>query len=644
MTNEELKDAAILELKDAISDMEELQTQREYFLRAYEGEPIDIDGTVLQDIKGRSQVNQSDVADTIEWIMPPLMSIFFGGHNITELLPVGPEDEQAAKLMQEKVNYDLTKGMNGFTLFYDWFKDGLMNKLGVAKYWWDESEKSKKEEYEGLSEEEYLLYLDQDDFEITKEEKVVASEAIVDEFNVVITPEVVYYNIEGIRTTETAKPMAEALAPEEFIHDITMKTVDDDTFKAHKKRVHKNELKKYPEYDEDMDVTAFVSNQSSDILREERFKDIGGINFMMEDEDSDFVYIYECYMNDYDDEGNKLPKKVVICGDKVLEVEDNTYGKPPFCTLTAVRKQHRAVGYSLVEQVMQLQKLKTALTRALLDNIYYQNNGVEVVNPYRLNMDDVLDNNHPGAKWRTAYDIDPSRCIAPVPMNPLPPAAYQMLDTVEMWKENRTGVTRYNQGLDSKSLNKTATGISQIMGAAQQRIELIARIFAETGVKDLVQAFVDMNLEYFDADFNVRLNDEWTQINPDMINGKYDISIDVGVGTGSNEIKINQLMQMMNTAAPLAETGVVTPQNLYNHLSSIYELMGFKNTEKFVTDPSKAGGQIPPEIVQAVFGMLAQNGVPVEQLIQEAAANLQQGAAGNQGQGGQPPQQPLPNR
>jgi len=632
----EFETRAVLELQDAIEDMEELQQQREYIMRAYEGEAVDIDGVKLQDIKGRSQINQTDVADTIEWVMPALMSIFYGGHNIVELRPQGPGDEQAAKLMQEKVNYDFTKGMDGFNLFYDWFKDGLMNKLGAVKYWWDESETQKKEEYEELTEEEYAVYANDEDFEITSEEMVVASEAIEDEFGTVIKPEIVYYDIKGTRTTKSAKPMAEAVPPEEFIHNLTMKSIEEAEFVAHKKRVHKNFLNKYDVTVNDAPANA--SDQASDVLRDERFEDIGGIGYLQDDADDDYVYIYECYLYDYDSDGNKSPKKVLIYGDEILEQEDNSYGKPPFCVLTSVRKQHRAVGYSIAEWVMQLQKLNTALTRAILDNIYYQNNGVEVVNPYRLNMDDVLDNNHPGAKWRTAYDIDPSRCIAPVAMNPLPPSAYNMLDTVQMWKENRTGITRYNQGLDSKSLNKTASGINQIMGAAQQRIELIARLYAETGVKDLFQAFVDMNLEYFDAEMNIRLNEEWQEVNPELLDGKYDLSIDVGVGTGSNDIKINQLMQMMDRAPLGAEAGVVTPENLHQMLKSVYELMGFKNTDKYTTAPAKAQGQIPPEIVNAAFGILQEKGIDVNGLIQAASQVVEQGAEGGQGQGGPAPQ------
>jgi hypothetical protein len=209
-----------------------------------------------------------------------------------------------------------------------------------------------------------------------------------------------------------------------------------------------------------------------------------------------------------------------------------------------------------------------------------------------------------------------------------------MLETVEVWKENRTGVTRYNQGLDSKSLNKTATGISQIMSASQQRMELIARLFAETGVRDLFQAFADMNIKFLETESNIRVNDQWLDISPESIDGKFDITIDVGVGTGTNEIKTNQMMQMLNVSVPAAQMGIVTPENVYNMLSEVWQLMGYKNTDKFVTEPQAQG--LPPEIVNQVFQQLAAQGVPIDGLIQQAAESVQAGAAQPQNAGGQP--------
>jgi hypothetical protein len=160
-------------------------------------------------------------------------------------------------------------------------------------------------------------------------------------------------------------------------------------------------------------------------------------------------------------------------------------------------------------------------------------------------------------------------------------------------KENRTGVTKYNQGLDSKSLNRTASGISQIMSAAQQRMELIARIFAEAedGVKAIFQALVDMNLKFFNRNVSVRLNGQWQDINPANIHGKFDIVIDVGGGTGTKEMKVNQLMQMLDKYGNIvtAMPQIISPQNVYNLLESIWENMGFKNAQQYLTSPGPAG-------------------------------------------------------
>lgn len=580
---EKLKNKALDYLKTTISSNTELIESHRDGFDAYMGKPYG------NELEGRSQVVMSDVADTIEWIMPSLMKVFFGGTTVAELTPQGPEDELPAKLMQEKINFDVQKGMNGYLILHDWFKDALLGKYGVTKYWWETDEKRKPEDYEGLNQAEYDTLIQEEDYEVDKVEEIIVQEAIEDEL--VFYPAVVSYNVSGFRVKKISKPMAKVVPPGEFIFDIeTNSTISESEFCAHKRRVHKNYLSKYniSEHEADQQIETF---KAEDLVKDARFEDLGGQNFVIDENDEDFVYIYECYMNDYSKKGDKIPMKVVIYGDMVLEAEENTYGAPPFCGLTTVRIPHRAAGLSMAEMVADLQKLKTALMRAILDNIYYQNNGIDIVNPYRINMDDVIDRNEPGAKWRTLYDVDPNTVFASKNPTPLSQQTFQLLETVEEIKEKRTGVTSYNQGLDSKSLNKTATGISQIMGAAQQRMELIARTFAETGVKDLFQAFVDMNLEYFDSEVNVRINDEWQTINPEALDGEFDLSIDVGVGTGSQEVQVSQLINMINVSSPGMQMGVVTKQNFYNILKSIYEKMGYKNAEKFVTNPSEGEGQ-----------------------------------------------------
>jgi hypothetical protein len=249
---------------------------------------------------------------------------------------------------------------------------------------------------------------------------------------------------------------------------------------------------------------------------------------------------------------------------------------------------HRLVGSSIAELVIDIQKLHTALVRYILDNIYFQNNGVQVVNPLRINMDDLLNNNFPGGKIRTLLDTSPADAIFPVPISPLPSHVMEILEYKDTIKENRTGITKYNQGLDSKSLNRTASGISQIMNAAQQRVELIARIFAESedGVKGMFQALVDMNLNFFNRSINIKLDTGWTTISPLDISGSYDLIIDIGAGTGSKEIKVNQLMMMLDKSIAVAGLApmIIMPNNIHAIMTAIWENLGYKNTQQFVTE------------------------------------------------------------
>ena len=634
---DELKEAALDILQNHLNDMGDLQDFREYADRAYMMEPVDVDGNTLEEIEGRSKVKTSDVSDTVEWIMPIMMKIFYGGSKVVEIAPMGEDDEEKAKLMEEKINHDFMKSNNGFVILHDWMKDCMLSKMATLKYWWHDEVEKEKKTLEGLTDVELQALEESDKFEIKSKEEVV--QIISDGLD---SLEITLYNVVGYKLNRVTYPTAEVLPPEEFIFDVSEREMTSKSFACHKKLVHKNHIMSvYGVKETDLASETQAFDVYEDMLLQQRFKDLGGKDWITDGKKPDHYYIYECYMADYDKDGDPVPMKVTIFGNQVIDVEENTYGKPPFCTLSAIRKPYRMVGLSLAELVMEIQKLHAALLRAGLDNVYYQNNGVDVVNPYRINMDDVIDHNHPGAKWRTLYDVDPSSVIKSVPTSPLPSQYGKMLEYVETMKENRTGVTKYNQGLDSKSLNKTATGISQIMSASQQRMELIARIFAETGVRDLFQAFVDMNIMFLDAETNLKINEKWQTIKPDDIDGKYDIVIDVGVGSGSNEIKVNQIMQMMNVSAPLGETGVVTPDNLYNMVAELWTLMGYKNTSKFVSDPKE--NSLPPEIVKGVLDILASQGADVNGLIQAAAQNIQAGAGQPQAGGQTPPGAP-PNR
>jgi len=179
-----------------------------------------------------------------------------------------------------------------------------------------------------------------------------------------------------------------------------------------------------------------------------------------------------------------------------------------------------------------------------------------------------------------------------------------MLEYMVGVKENRTGVTRYNQGTDADSLNKTARGIAMIQSAAQQKIDLIARIFAETGVKDLFRGIAYFLSKYSHRAMTLRLRNKWVDIDPREWKTQFDMTVNVGLGTGNKDAQLVHLAKMNEVQIELMKTGrgyMVTDQNVYNLAKKMAENMGFKHPDIFITDPAEVQKPQPapdPEMIK----------------------------------------------
>ncbi len=115
---------------------------------------------------GRSRAVSTDVADTIEGLMPSLMEIFSGGDEVIRFEPVGPEDEQAAQQETDYVNHVFNQQNPGFMVLYSMIKDALLHKVGVVKVWWDEQEIEEKRTYYNLDDQQLMMLLQDQDIEI----------------------------------------------------------------------------------------------------------------------------------------------------------------------------------------------------------------------------------------------------------------------------------------------------------------------------------------------------------------------------------------------------------------------------------------------------------------------------------------------
>ena len=586
-----------------------LSESRKKSLEYYLGDKL---GT---EIDGRSQVVSTDVSDTIESILPNLLRIFTASDKVVKCEPVTAEDVPMADQATAYLNHVFYKENNGFQLLYNFFKDALIEKNGFLKIYWDESESVEFETYQNLSlEDKEALEDTRDEIEFIEEEEV-EDEFSKGEFEKAIEqyesqgleipemqiPDFILYNCKIKRTKKTGKIKVESVPPEEFLIDRNAKTIEDADFVSHKVLISRSDLIAMG-YDED-EVNNLPAS-SDDIYNTENTVRQGDIDEYLTDNyaqgQNTKVSIYESYVKyDYDEDGIAELRKIVSAGDDgSMVLENMPCDNIPFVTVTPIPMPHRFYGRSVSELVEDIQLMKSTVMRQLLDNMYLTNNNRVAVMDGMVNMDDLL-TTRPGGVVRTKQP--PNQVMQPLQSQPISQQAFPMLSYLDTVREARTGITKSAQGLDADTLNsKTATGVNTLMTQTQMRSELIARIFAETGVKDLFRKIFELMVKYQDKEKVVMLNNQYIPVKPTEWKDRFNISIVVGLGTGSKEqqtVMLNSILERQIQAFQLQggkEMPMVSLKNIYNTLTKVIENAGLKNVENYFVDPDIGKQMMPP--------------------------------------------------
>lgn len=557
-----------------------------------------------------SSLVSTDVADTIEWALPSLMKVFTGSDEVITVAGVTEEDDQNAEVMQDLLVYQLQRQNKFFPLLYNWMKDALITGLGIIKCYWERTEGWTPETAKLNA--DALKLLTQTGVEITN----VEGPDLMGDFTV--TWNSPYY----IKNS----PKLENILVSEFLYSPDAKNLEDANFVAHRKKVTMSHLRQkekegiYANVDmvhPDNGPTTWVMDQVEDAIGDHYTP----LHTNQQDKAREEVTIYECYTKiDFNNDGILEDMIITIAGDVILRAEPNYMGRHPFFAISPTKDPHRIwVKRSYAELIGELQDMKVALTRQIVQNIALTNDPKMILAEDSINISDYIEGRKVIRKKPGANMGDVAMSM---PVNQLSPQTFQFLEWLEGQKENRTGITRYNQGLDANSLNKTATGISAILGQSAQRLELVARMFAETGISELFRFMVSLNQKFVDQDTVVRLTNKQLRISPDDLNGNFDLVVNAGISISTKESTIMTLQTMLTALMQTQAAGVpiVTPQNIYNLFKKWIESAGFKNYNDYVTDPAvvqqraimdmqlkqQVLSQLPPQALQAymTFGVL----------------------------------------
>jgi len=563
---------------------------------------------------GESQVVSSDVFDAVEGMLPHLLKTFTASDDAVEFEPEGLEDEEAAKQRTDACNYVFYRQNNGFVLMYEWFKDALIQKNGIVKYWWDESEEVTEDEYEGLTEGEYMKLVNDESVEVLAHTAYDDPDALEQKKDVAqrlsqqgAPPEMLaqleaapfpqLHDLEIKTTKDTSKICIEAIPPEEFGISSKHKciSIQQTPFCYHKTKMTISALRAMGCPEKILEELGSPDDDIGrpEVLARDRFTDDNSNSDTIDDSTKE-VDVTDCFIRiDYDGDGVAELRHIIMPGRKIWINEKSSHIN--YAAITPIIMPHRWVGKSIAEIVMDVQFTTSVLWRQMLNNLYLTNNPQKVVlgsagGVIQADLDRLMTSRVGGIL--VEYQPNAIR-NQEVPF--VAGASFPMIEYMQGVKENRTGNTRYNQGTDADSLNKTARGIAMIQSAAQQKLDLIARIFAETGVKDLFRGIAYFLSKYSSKAMTIRLRNKWVDIDPRSWKTQFDMTVNVGLGTGNKDAQLVHLSKVAEMQLALMESGrgyMVTDQNVYNLYKKTTENMGFKHPDLFITDPAQV--QKPP--------------------------------------------------
>ena len=575
----------------------ERQTALEYYMREPYG----------NEVEGRSQIVTGEVAEVVDGALPQIMKVFTQSNNAVVFEPVNEGDAEMAEQATMMANHVFYKDNNGFEIMHDWFWDALCQKIGVTKCYFDEKKDTTIEKYENLTEDELTMIMQDDEVEVVEQEEVEEiveqeqqpamdqmGQPMIDEMGQPVmmdTPPIIniYYNIKCKRTKDHSKIKIENVAPEEFLIDKRATTIQDADFVAQRKLVTRSDLIAMG-YDKDL-VYTLETGDTLDFTPERVARYGAGESPFntsdTNDESMEVVEYYECYVRtDQDDDGIAELHRICYASNTLLASEECDY--IPFHSVCPFPIPHKFFGQSLADRAIDLQLIKSTITRQMLDNLYLTNNYRVGAVEGQVNLDDLLTSTAGGV-----VRIKNPNALVPMAVQSSAGQSFPMLEYLDSIQAKRSGVTEASQGLDPNILqNVTATAVSAMSNAAGGKLELIARVFADTGVSSLMKGILHLLCKYQDKERIIKVNNKYVPMNPREWDSEYNVTVNVGLGTGSKTEQLGVMqMVLQKQEQMLQQYGLANPlvsiKQYRDTLAKFVNMAGFKDESGFIKDLSE---------------------------------------------------------
>lgn len=574
------------------------------------------------EIEDRSTVVSKDVMEAVEWVMPSLMRMFCGTDDVVRFEPQAAGDEQACKDATEYCGYLLHRANPGFIILHDAIKSALIARMGVIKVYPDKTYVEIEESYQGLDQMQFQALSADKQVEIVEVAVVEAIEQSVLQGQP--EPQPITYDVRVRRKRQQTKYVVEGVPPEEITFSKETRDIEKLRFVCHEVRRTKSDLLSLG-YDADLVGMCFDDEDVNDYQDGFARADYDSVN-PYDDNPADLsqrtVTLVEAFMRvDYDEDGIAEYRRIVKAGHVVFE--NDLADDHEFALFTPILMPYKLMGLSFYDLLRDLQVIKTEITRQMLDSMALSNNPRSVAVAGQVNLDDLLN-----ARPNGVIRVKSLNAVQPFATQDISASAQNSLAYFNQVRDARSGVKEYTQGLIGGELSKSqigSQGVSVLADAAAARIELIARVLAETGITRVYKLLLKLVSQYQDDAVEIKINGHWMTLDPRAWKNEYNMTVSVGVGTASQDKKLARASQLLNTQMQASEHGLVSPQNALNALTEFVEALGFRDVSQFFGLPQPQAPQPSPiEMQMQLEREKAQMQMQVEQNKQTAQAQEQQ--------------------
>jgi len=640
-TRETLTDSELVALvnqakSNSVSENTDYSSVNEKLLNQYLSKPYG------DEVDGQSQVVATDISDVVESDITSLVRVFLGASNMVEFVPLSasPEDVMEAQEKSEYINHLIRNQQDAFKVFHDWMKSALMQKCSVVKYYIDKSIDVEEFYYTGVNEDELGAIEESLEGEnVVKLEVVSRTEEEVQEIDADVRDQIIGVIVAAAAqqgqqidpSQVTPEQVEEAITQLEAqgqrirplpIFDVTFKVISEhqivkivgiptedfiisqDASSKHDAELVGDKVRKtrsqllaegfdkelingLPALGGDNDDTR---NSLGRIRKREAYGNSTGINEdnNVNDWASQEVELYDLYMKvDYDQDGYAERRHIVMSGGRILVNE--IFNHVPYAILSSILMPYEVVGRARSELAQTTQRVKTVVTRQMLDNLYMSNNGRIAANE-NVDLDDLL-NPVPNGVIRVEGDNPINNDIIPVSTNFTGDKSLLILQHLDNSRANSTGNFIANQGLDKDAVSKeTATRFEGVKESGEAKVELVSRVYAETGFKDLFEGLAWLVAQYQDDESEIMVLGKPLTVNPARWKHNFKTQpklVDEGKLMESLQAILGIQMNALQQGLPVTDQA-----KIFNTLTMMTKGMGVADSTKFFNDPAQPDQQL----------------------------------------------------